>query len=55
MDFAPTADQSTNPVAWSLQDCQLCCTLLTLDSALNEQLMSHTLQGKSLPFVLPGT
>ena len=54
LDFAKTADQSTHPVAWSLQDMQLCCTMLTLDSAITEQVHKATLSGRSIPIVLPG-
>ena len=54
-DFASTADQSANPSAWHLNDCQMCCTLLTLDSAINEQIHRATLSSNSIPLVLPGT
>ena len=55
LTFASTADQAANPSAWHLNDCQLLCTILTLDSQITEQVHKHTLQGRSLPLVLPGT
>lgn len=53
--FAKTADQSANPSAWHLSDCQLKCTTLTLDAGVQEQIHKHTMGGRNLPISLPGT
>lgn len=41
---------------WTLKDCQMPCTIKTVDQEISSKIHSHTVgSGKSLPIVLPGT